>query len=175
MKTTLAAIAGATFLTLSPIAFAQDSDKSATSVETKNKFWEASFPGGNNYLVALGKIASVSKHEYIVQGAGRIHEVTVATDTSVVARFYFVDVASGGTHSSAKALLNRAKEVAGEVADRTGTERIWEKVVKDYPVATHAHTVEFRLQSLGNLQALYSSVKNAWMRGKGARLTIKDE
>ena len=54
---------------------------------------------------------------------------------------------------------------------QAGDEPVWQKVVKNYPTTTHAHTVEYRLSSKANLQQLYSSLEQAWTTGKGANLT----
>jgi hypothetical protein len=48
-------------------------------------------------------------------------------------------------------------------------------VQKDYPLSTHAHTVEYRLETLDDLNRLYGSVKRSWLTGKGARFTIVNQ
>ena len=47
-------------------------------------------------------------------------------------------------------------------------EPVWEKVIKNYPATTHAHTVEFRLSSKANLQQIEQSLEQAWTYNKGA-------
>ncbi len=47
-------------------------------------------------------------------------------------------------------------------------------IIVDYPIATHAHTVEYRLQSREDLAAIHSSVKGAWMTGRGRSIRIID-
>jgi hypothetical protein len=46
-------------------------------------------------------------------------------------------------------------------------------VHKTYPVTTHAKTIEFRVSDLGTLDALVSSVRRAWLDGKGRRFNVK--
>lgn len=129
-------------------------------------FWRAELPGGT-YMVALPAIASISSHEYLVDGASRVTEVTVDTMGSVQARFYFIEPnipqAPGGIGQSA---LNFAQEKAAEALDRTGTD-VWKKVVKKYPEATHAHTVEYRLDSKETLTKLFKSLETSWREGRG--------
>ncbi len=139
--------------------------------ENKIGFWDCIVTGGN-YTIALGKIASVSIHEFNVTG-GRVTEVNVDTEGSVCARFYFMEpMKIGGALSATEVVKERLTEVADSAADRTGTDKAWRKVQKDYPIATHAHTVEYRLQFKEDLYAIHGSVKGAWMSGRGRTIKI---
>jgi hypothetical protein len=141
--------------------------------ENKTVFWDCSVPGGN-FTIALGKIASVSIHEFNITGA-RVTEVNVDTEGSVCARFYFIEpIKIGGALSATEIVKDRVTDVADTVADRTGTDKVWRKVQKDYPIATHAHTVEYRLQSKEDLTAIHGSVKSAWMNNRGRTIKIVD-
>lgn len=62
----------------------KDNDK-----ETRNGFWEANLAGGN-YMVALGRISSVSRHRYVLDGTVIVDEVTIDTEGQALARFYFL-------------------------------------------------------------------------------------
>ena len=139
--------------------------------DAKNHFWDCSVPGGN-FTIALSKISSVSIHEFNLTG-GRVTEVNVDTEGSVCARFYFMEpLKIGSTSSAADLVKERVTEIADTAAERTGTDKVWRKVHKDYPIATHAHTVEYRLQFKEDLQAIHSSVKSAWMRGVGKTIRV---
>ena len=136
-------------------------------------FWRCQLPGGV-YLVALRNIQSVSSHEYIVDGAARVTEVTVATASSVEARFYYLEPVGAnaaspvaGAASTLQGLQQRVQDLATSHAP---VEPVWEKVVKNYPTTTHAHTVEFRLTTLANLQQIEQSLEQAWISGKGVSL-----
>jgi hypothetical protein len=143
----------------------------ATDQENRTHFWDCTAPGGN-YTVSLGSITSVSVHEFSVTG-GRVTELNVDTSGSVCARFYFMEPVKAGSALSATELVKeRATEVADTLAERTGTEKTWRKVVKDYPLATHAHTVEYRLQFKEDVSAIHSSVKSAWMSGRGRSIVV---
>lgn len=153
--------------------------------ETKDPWWDCTLPGGN-FTVHIGKITSVSMHQYIVkaptQSAGatplpsRVYEVNVATDTAQVTRFYYIESAvDGGQSNIVKTGIDRLNDVAGRLADKTGSAKFWHLVQKDYPQTTHAHTVEFRLDSKEDLDRLFGSVKRCWMVGRGARFTIVNQ
>ena len=135
---------------------------------TQNRFWRCELPGGV-FLVALSTIQSISSHEYIVDGAARVTEVTVATASSVEGRFYYLEpVTPSAVGATLQQLQQHVQDLAANHID--DNDKVWEKVIKNYPTTTHAHTVEYRLTSKENLQQLYSSLEAAWMSGKGASL-----
>ena len=138
-------------------------------------FWRCELPGGV-YLVALRNIQSVSSHEYVVDGAARVTEVTVATASSVEARFYYLEPITHnfgvpGAQSATLPMLQQ--RVQDTLTTHAGVEPVWEKVVKNYPTTTHAHTVEFRLTSLANLMQLEKSLEQSWTTGVAA--SVKSE
>jgi hypothetical protein len=141
--------------------------------ENRLSFWDCIVPGGN-FTISLGKISSVSIHEFNTTG-GRVTEVNVDTEGSVCARFYFMEpIRAGSAFSASEVVKERLIDVAETAAERTGTDKVWKQVHKDYPVATHAHTVEFRLQNKSNLYAIHTSVKSAWMSGRGRTIKISE-
>lgn len=145
-----------------------------TDSEAKNVFWDCTLPGGS-YTVLLNKISVVSLHEFNLTG-GRVTEMNIVTEGDALARFYFMEpISVGSALSSADAAKARITELADSAADRTGTDKVWRKVMKDYPLATHAHTIEFRLQNKADLLAIHQSAKTAWMTGKGRTVKVGGE
>ena len=136
------------------------------------RFWQASVAGGS-YMVALDRITAVSRHKYLLDGAVIVDEVTVDTVGQALARFYFItpvtDAAPGTTVSD---LANRGRDLVDKAATRVGTD-VQNMVVKKYPDTTHAKSIEYRLLNESDLNALYSSVKNAWETGRGRQFTVK--
>ncbi len=149
-------------------ARAQDASPAPTGTAGPgpNGFWRCELPGGV-YLVALRNIQSLSSHEYIVDGAARVTEVTVATASSVEARFYYLEPLGANATATLQAMQQRVTDLA---AAHSPVERVWEKVIKNYPATTHAHTVEFRLASKANLEQIEQSLEQAWTTNKGASL-----
>jgi len=145
-----------------------------------NGFWEVELDGGR-FVVRLDTISSVSEHQYLVDGA-RVYEVTVDTTGTQAARFYFLEPATdGGPLSMGKSALDRAKELAKIATERTGTDAVWEEVIKVYPDTTHARTAEYRLQDRDVLKKIYDHIHRVWAeeRGKGKsnklRIVTPDE
>lgn len=143
-----------------------------TSTSRPDALWRCELPGGV-YLVALRSIVSISSHEYLVDGAARVTEVTVATASTVEARFYFLEPLASNT--PAQATLEQLQQRVQDLSSSHGApaDAVWQKVVKTYPTTTHAHTVEFRLASKGDLQTLYQSVEQSWTTGKGVNFKIE--
>ena len=117
-------------------------------------FWRCELPGGI-YLVNLAALASVSTHEYMVDGAARVTEFTVAPNSAVVARFYYLEpLIPKSPVGIGQSVLDKVQQRTEEAAGRAGMEDVWKKVVKNYPLTTHAHTVEYRVDSLDQIKKL---------------------
>ena len=147
---------------------------SAGTTSRPDALWRCELPGGV-YLVALRSIVSISSHEYVVDGLARVTEVNVATASSVEARFYFLEplpasASSTGPGATLQALQQHVQELS---ASHPEVEAVWQKVVKNYPTTTHAHTVEYRLNSKADLQSLYDSLELSWTTGKGVNFKIE--
>lgn len=166
-------------LLLTPVlAFAQTDatpgDAPAGTVSsTPNQLplWRCKLPGGA-YEVALRAMVAVSSHEYIVDGAARVTEVNIDTQGSVLARFYFLEpnLPNSPVAGGAEA-MRKARELITEGAERTGQDA-WKKVIKSHPTTTHARTVEYRLVTKEQLQALFDSASTSFRTGKGADFSV---
>jgi hypothetical protein len=162
---------------LQPLCLAQNTDPQDEETENepadrevRNGFWEANLTGGN-YMVALGRISSVSRHKYVLDGAVIVDEVTIDTTGQALARFYFIaPISLGGTGAAASQALDRAAALVDGAAQRAGSD-VHNMVMKKYPLTTHTKTIEYRLLSEAQLSALYQSAKTAWMTGKGRVFT----
>lgn len=159
-------------ITLAPICPAQENEREnePTDREVKNGFWEANLAGGN-YMVALGRISSVSRHKYVLDGAVIVDEVTIDTIGQALARFYFIaPISVGGTGAAASQAVERAAALVDGAAQRAGSD-VHNMVMKKYPLTTHTKTIEYRLLSEAQLTALYQSAKTSWTSGKGRVFT----
>ena len=129
-------------------------------------FWRCELPGGV-YVVSLPAVSSVSTHEYVVAATVRVTELTVGTNSAVVARFYYLEpLVPKSPIGFGQSLIDKAQEKLQDGATRTGMEEVWKKVVKDYPTTTHAHTVEYRLDSVDQLKKVEKSLEDAWRTNK---------
>ena len=134
-------------------------------------FWRAVLPGGV-FRVQLDRIQSVSTHEYTIEPLTRVTELTIDTGGSVVTRFYFQEIATPQTplgigQSAIDLVKAKTEDVANQIS---GDASVWKKVTKIYPSTTHAHTVEYRVQSKAALQRLMASVEKAWSSGRGEEI-----
>ncbi len=147
----------------------EDSEKQADE-PTRDGLWDGRFKGGN-YIVKCGAIMALSKHEYVSDGVARVVEVNVTLNSAQVVRFYFLEpvkVESGSSMVTAGTdALERAKGMVEQAAGRVSPTLTDPKVVKNYPVSTHAHTVEFVLKEEARLNAMYGSLQRAFRTGQG--------
>jgi hypothetical protein len=128
--------------------------------------WRCVLPGGT-YEVALRSIVSVSEHEYLVDGVARVTEVNVDTVGNMAVRFYYLEpMTPNSPVGLGQTAINKAQEIAQNLAERTGQEEVWQKVVKNYPTTTHAHTIEYRLDSKDALDKLFKSADEAFRKNR---------
>ncbi len=124
-------------------------------------------PGGT-YFVKMATIDSVSMHDYIVDGLANVTELTIATTSSEVARFYYLEpIVPQSPVGVGQSLIDKAQEKLDEALQRTGQTGVWHRVVKNYPTTTHAHTIEYRVEKKEQLNTLYNAFLNRWLRGQG--------
>ena len=136
--------------------------------------WRCQVPGGR-YVVLLNQICSVSTHEYVVDAAGLVYELTIVTTGSGYARFYSIEPYRPALPSSAgQAVLDSLQEKARTVQQRIdpGGETST-RVLKNYPATTHARTVEYRLGTREEVDKLYESVERAVLRRRGDSITLE--
>lgn len=146
-------------------------DESVTDTASRNPFWQASV-GGGHYMVRLDRIASISRHRYLLDGAVVVDEVTVDTAGQALARFYHLSpVSEAMPGNSAARIAERGRELLDSAAQRSGTD-IQNMVVKKYPETTHARTIEYRLETSAQLDSLYQSLRTAWETGRGRVVNV---
>jgi hypothetical protein len=155
---------------------AQDATPTPTATPGTNgilALWRCTSPGGT-YEVALRSIVSVSSCEYLVDAVARVHEVNIDTTGNMAVRFYFIEpVTPNSPIGLGQSTIDKVQEIAAEVADRAGGDEVWKKVVKNYPTTTHAHTIEYRVDSQGDLDAIFTSAEKAFRTGRGEQYTVK--
>ncbi|CAN5650647.1 hypothetical protein BH09VER1_BH09VER1_52710 [soil metagenome] len=151
----------AIFVAVSP-AIAQEASPTPTPVQGRAATWQAVLQGGT-YAVRVSYMTSVSMHEYVVDGAARVTEVNIGTVGSDLVRFYYIEPnvpkAPGGVGQS---VINEVQDKINEGSARAGLDDAWQKVVKNYPTTTHAHTVEYRIGNKDTLQKLFDSAMKSF-------------
>ncbi len=168
----LSPLLAAAFLALPPVIAQEEPDHGVTDSATRNPFWQVSFCCQGHYMVRLDRIASVSRHRYVLDGNVIVDEVTVDTNGQALARFYYLEpITDSIGNDSVSRIAERGRQIIDQTAARAGTE-IHNMVVKKYPETTHAKMIEYRLTSKDRLQALYASLRRAWESGEGRDLKV---
>jgi len=157
-------------LTLLPAQaiFAQEGQRA------RETFWSATLSGGE-FIIPHSAITSISLHTYVVDGTVSVTEATVGTVGSEIGRFYYLEpIEATSPIGVGQSAIDDLKERAREVVTRVGAEDLEEKVIKNYPASTHAHTVEFRLSSPEDVKKLFGSLKNSLLQRRTANFSVKD-
>ena len=128
---------------------------------TRVPLWICNTPGGT-YEVALRSIVSVSTCEYLVDGIVHVTEVNVDTQGNMAVRFYYLEpVTPNSPVGVGQSAVDKAQEIAQQLADQSGQD-VWQKVIKSYPTTTHAHTIEYRVDSKEDLLKIFTSAEQAF-------------
>ena len=150
-----------------------DETQNASDEESLKRFWQLSLPDGH-FMVALERIASISRTSYVLDGGLIVTEVTIDTVGNALCRIYQITPASESSSSSTtERATQRARELVSRAGEVTGSD-LSKMVQKNYPTTTHAKTIEYRVQERATLDALYGSLNKAWREGKGRRFTIAE-
>ena len=172
---------------------------SAVSVTTRGvrnqAIYGIEFPKeSRTYYGSEAGVQSISTQDYIT-GNFRVIELNIVTQGTALLRIYHIRPlrpselqqamsdglgATGIPGSSViqrplppqvQAMADRAASVSEVV---TGTE-----VMKEYPMATHAHTIEFRIGSRNELLELHEELKKHWLKEpaffEGGQIVSEDE
>lgn len=136
--------------------------------------WRADLPGGT-YEVAIRSILSVSTHEYVVDGAARVTEMNIDTPGNLAVRFYYIEpIVPTSPIGIGQSTIDKAQELAEAASGRVSPgQPVWEKVMKSYPTSTHAHTVEYRLDSAEQLQSLFNSAEQAFRLNQNTQIKLQ--
>jgi hypothetical protein len=137
--------------------------------------WRCDLPGGT-YEVAIRNILAVSIHDYVVDGVARVTEMNIETPGTTEVRFYYLEpLTPSSPVGVGQSALDKVQELATEASGRLnpGDEPPWEKVVKSYPTTTHAHTVEYRLDTKEDLQNLFNSAEQAFRMNQNTEIMLE--
>jgi len=171
MKTAKSALAALCFLPL--VALGQTPSPQPSPSPTRIPMWRCDLPGGT-YEIAIRAIISVSTHEYVVNGVARVTEMNIDTPGSMAVRFYYLEpLTPSSPIGIGQSTIDKAQDMIKEAAGRVSPgEPPWEKVVKDYPTSTHAHTVEYRVDSKDQLDTLFNSAEQAFRLNQNTQIKL---
>jgi len=176
------------------------SQLSAVSVTTRGiknpAIYGIEFPNdARAYYGTEANIQSISKQEYITANF-RVTELNIVTQGTALLRIYYsrplrvgelqqamgAGASAGGIPGGSSIIQRPLPTQVQAMADRangvseavTGTE-----VMKEYPIATHSHTIEFRIGSLDELLELHDELKKHWLKEpayyEGGQIVNADE
>ena len=147
------------------------------------------------YYGKEANVQSISTQEYITANF-QVIELNIVTQGTALVRIYYsrplhpselqqamgnglgVTSIAGSSSIIQRPLPPKVQAIADRAAGAseavTGT-----KVIKEYPMATHAHTIEFRIGSREELLELHQELKKHWLKEpaffEGGQIVSKDE
>jgi hypothetical protein len=145
---------------------------------SNNALYGIQFPGdARSYYGKEDTVQSISKQEYIT-ATFRVLEINIVTNGSALVRIYYSRPLKAGEVAEAlgagataagipsiirtplppsiQAMADRASGVPDAMTSST--------VIKDYPIATHARTIEYRLRSRNELLDLFDELQKHWLK-----------
>jgi len=142
--------------------------------------FQIDFPGeSRGFLGKEDAVTSVSKQEYIT-GSFRVVEVNIVTEGNALLRVYYSrplkageaqaaldDATSSASGGSVTPFRSPLPESVQQMADRAAnvTETVTgDTVIKEYPIATHAGTIEFRVRKRSEVIELYDELMKHWTK-----------
>lgn len=151
-----------------------EAQKKTSEEQNNRRLWQASLPGGA-VSIALDRITSISKHQYLLDGAVVVTEVTIDTVGQALIRFYYIQPpGQGGAVSTPARVIERGRELLDTAGQRAGVgPAMSDMVAKKYPETTHAKSIEYRLADASQLDAVYQSAQAAWESGRGRRINVQ--
>ena len=146
----------------------------------KNKaLFAITFPGDSKeYCGKEAAIHSISMHEYITFGY-RVVEINIATASNGLLRIYHsralqlgelqAAMADGASAAGVPSSIQRSPVPPGvqQMADRASAvaeAMTSDTVMKEYPLATHARTIEYRVQTRSELLDLFDQLQKHWIK-----------
>ena len=173
---------------------------SAVSVTTRGvrnqAIYGIEFPKeSRTYYGSEADVQSISTQDYIT-GNFRVIELNIVTQGTALLRIYHIrqlrsgelqqamsdGIGAAGIPGGSSIIQRPLPPQVQAMADRaasvsevfTGTE-----VMKEYPMATHAHTIEFRIGSRNELLELHEELKKHWLKEpaffEGGQIISEDE
>ena len=159
------------------------SSLSAVTVRTraiKNKaLFGITFPDDTKeYYGKEAAIHSISKQEYITSGY-RVVEINIVTAGNGLLRIYHsralrlgelqAAMADGAYAAGVPSAIQRSPVPPGvqQMADRASAvaeAMTSDTVMKEYPLATHARTIEYRVQTRSELLDLFDQLQKHWLK-----------
>ncbi|MEM8866798.1 MAG: hypothetical protein AAGC73_00890 [Verrucomicrobiota bacterium] len=133
---------------------------------------------GQAYYARENTIRSISKQEYVT-ASFKVIEINIVSDSHALLRIYYTRPLRIGELESA---LGRAVDSTGipgvaarpalpaavqEMADRASQPvrtLADTTVIKEYPIATHAHTIEYRISEEDELLDLFNELRKHWLK-----------
>lgn len=132
--------------------------------------WQASVGKNCKISIAVSQLVSVSMHPYMLNGETKVTEVTVDTLGNNTIRFYYIHSEKDESNRTEpqSVLKNARRTISRQLSDQKSDNEI--ASIK-FPEGAYAHTVEYQVSSLSQLDSLYKSLISVWSASNTKKLT----
>lgn len=130
-------------------------------------------------MVSLSELECVTIQNYVVDGKIEVTETTAVMKTKTFIRFYFIENANMGglIGERVKEGMDKAETITEKLVQPSLTPTLQNtkssKVIKNYPVTTHAQMIEYRLKDKQSVYRVYRSLDKALVDHKLASTAIR--
>lgn len=134
--------------------------------EPKISLWRLELCKTTKIVLSVQSITAVAMHPYLLNGENMVTEVTVDTTGNNTIRFYYIHPAGGDIRSTS---ITDHKQLMGVAKQRINREVTHQKddnalpAVK-FPEGAYAHSIEYQVSSLEDLDKIYKSLISVWER-----------
>lgn len=141
----------------------RNSDVIKTEVQPKNILWQAELGENMKVAVQLNNVTAVALHPYMLNGVTKVTEVTIDTKGSHAIRFYHIHKSEKASLSTdPQATLGSAKKSANSSATQQSEANQLPSI--KFPEGVYAHTIEYQIGSMEDLEKIYNSLIKAIQR-----------
>ena len=129
-------------------------------------FWKAKL-ADSLVTVPLRNVEFYGVQDYIVDGATRVRELTISTNAQSLIRIYHIQPLTAVSRAT-----NNIQTLRNIAEGKTGGDE--KRPVKVFPVTTHAHMVEYRIEGKEKITQLYDHLE-ATMIEYHARFLVPEQ
>lgn len=150
-----------------PLFFVTQAPGAEEQPDPKLPLWQASLDDSSMVTIAVSQLVSVTMHPYLLNGENLVTEVTIDTTGNNTIRFYYVH-----PEEDKLDLMNPEKTVKNakkKILRRPSQPKANSIASVKFPEGAYAHSIEYQVNSLDDLEKIYQSLISVWEKSSKKR------
>lgn len=144
---------------------AQDNNEQNDIKAPKVALWRLEMGPSTKIILTVPSITGVAMHPFLLNGENQVTEVTVDTTGNNTIRFYYIHQ----TQDLRNVNITDHKQLMSAAKQRLNREATTQKDTNalpsvKFPEGTYAHSIEYQVKSLEDLEKIYKSIISVWER-----------